>query len=203
MELQAPSQELTEIVGQYRDYVFVFTFIDFSAEFDSFGLFMETPLISLTSYPILWYLWLFHHLLCWLSLHGPLLWCLFFLEFVFNLLCFPLRSLTLNELICSDGFNYRLHADGCQIHISSEITSPIAHRTSPSGGPHLCFESTGSQLSSPTITTTTTKIASFISIPWYTATVKGLTFCLVPQSKNLWVRHSWRFHTVPIQSFPF
>lgn len=128
---------------------------------------MEATLTSLPSFPVLlWHLWLFHHLLCRLLLCGSLPWCFFFLEFVFNRLCFALSSLALDEFTCSRGFNYHLPADDCKIHAFFEIIQPTAHRISPSGGPHLCFESTESQMSPPAHLPTTTKIASDISVSW-------------------------------------
>lgn len=111
------------------------------------------------------------------------------LEFVFNFLCFFLSSLALDEFMC-------------KIHVFLEIIHPTSPRISPSGGPHLCFESTKSQMSPQAHHPTSTKIASYISVPWIYWLRGRLHFLLSHTRCTAWSEGPLTFQTVPIQSFP-
>lgn len=81
-------------------------------------------------------LWLVHHPLCRLFLHGSLLWYFFSPGICLQ---FPLF---LPQLTCLGWIHV-------QIHVFLEIIHPTACKISPSGGPHLCFKSTKPQMSPP------------------------------------------------------
>lgn len=86
--------------------------------------------------------------------------------------------------------------NSCAKSIFLEIIHPTAHRISPSGGLHLCFKSTNSQMGPPAHLPTSTKIASYTS-------VRGRLHFLLSHTKyTAWSERPLTFQTVPIQSFP-
>ena len=92
--------------------------------------------------------------------------------------------------------------NSCAKSVFLEIIHPTACRISPSGGPHLCFKSTKSQMGPPAHLPTSTKIASYISVPWLYWLRGRLHFLLSHTKYTAWNESPLTFQTVPIQSFP-
>ena len=135
-------------------------------------------------------LWLFHHPLCRLLLMWLTPLMLFF---------FP-WSLSSTSFVSSSAHVPWMNS--CAKSVFLEIIHPTARRISPSGGPHLCFKSTKSQMGPRAHLPASTKIASYISVPWLYWLRGRLHFLLSHTKYTAWNESPLTFQTVPIQSFP-
>lgn len=119
-------------------------------------------------------LWLFHHPLCRLLLHGSLLWCFFFSPGICLQLPLFLPQLTwLGWIHVQNPSSLRssIHLPAGYLHL--EV-------------PYLCFKSTKSQMGPPAHLPTSTKIASYISVPWIYWLRGRLHFLLSHTKYRVW-----------------